>query len=106
MPSSALRSAPWPRPPRRVAGRAAASCALVGLDPLPLPVHVRGGPRDGVAEDVRVAADDLPGDRRLDVGEVEDAGLGRELGVQDDLEQEVAELLRQRRRGALASSAS
>ncbi len=63
-----------------------------GLDPLPLAVHVGRGPRLGVAEHVRVAPDDLRGDGGLDVGEVEDAGLGRELGVQDDLEPQVAEL--------------
>ena len=41
---------------------------------------------------MRVAADDLRGDRGLDVGQVEDAGLGGELRVEDDLEQQVAEL--------------
>ena len=54
----------------------------------------------GVAEDVRVAADDLGRDRGLDVGQVEDAGLGRQLGVEDDLEQQVAELPGELRRGA------
>ena len=44
-----------------------------------------------------MAADDLRGDGRLDVGQVEDAGLGRELGVQDDLEPQVAELAGQLR---------
>ena len=48
--------------------------------------------RLGVAEHVRVAADDLRGERGLDVGQVEDAFLGGELGVQDDLQQQVAEL--------------
>ena len=36
----------------------------------------------------------------LDVGQVEDTGLGRQLGVEDDLEQQVAELLGELRRGA------
>ena len=76
------------------------SVALVGLDPLPLAVDVRRRPRLRVAEDVRVAADDLRGDRRLDVGQVEDALLGRELGVEHDLEQQVAELLGELRRRA------
>ena len=67
---------------------------LVGLDPLPLAVDVRRGPRDRVAEHVRVATDDLGADRGLDVGQVEDAGLGRELGMQDDLQPQVAELTR------------
>ena len=47
-----------------------------------------------------MAADDLRGDRGLDVGEVEDAFLRRELGVQDDLQPQVAELAGQLRRGA------
>ena len=38
-------------------------------------------------------------DRGLDVGQVEDAGLGGELGMEHDLEQQVAELAGQRRRG-------
>ena len=47
---------------------------------------------------MRVAADDLRGDRGLDVGQVEHAGLGRQLGVEDDLEEQVAELLGECRR--------
>ena len=47
---------------------------------------------------MRVAADDLRGERGLDVGQVEDSVLGGELGVEDDLEQQVAELLGQLRR--------
>ena len=74
-------------------------CPLVGLDPLPLAVDVRGGPRDRVAEHVRMAPDDLRGDRGLDVGQVEDAGLGRKLGVEDDLQPQVAELAGQLGRG-------
>src|SRR5439155_26801913 len=35
---------------------------------------------------------DLRANRLLDVGEVEHAGLGGQLGVEDDLEEEVAEL--------------
>ena len=65
---------------------------FVGLDPLPLAVHVGRRPCDRVAEDMWMAADDLGCDRRLDVGQVEDAGLGRQLRVQDDLEPQVAEL--------------
>jgi hypothetical protein len=33
-----------------------------------------------------VAADDLPPDRLLDVGQVEDALLGGQLGMEDDLQ--------------------
>ena len=44
----------------------------------------------------------MRGDRRVDVGQVEDARLGRELGVEDDLEEQVAELLGEGRRRAAA----
>ena len=67
--------------------------ALVGLDPLPLAVHVRRRPCLRVAEHVRMAAHDLGRDGRLHVGEVEYAGLRRELRVEHDLQQQVAELL-------------
>ncbi len=72
--------------------------ALLRLDAFPLAVHVRRRPRLGLAEDVRVSADDLRGDRGLDVGEVEHPRLGGELGMEHDLEQEVAEFARQFRR--------
>ncbi len=48
---------------------------------------------DLVAEDVRVAADHLGGDRLDDVGEGERAVLLGELRVIDDLEEEVAQLV-------------
>ena len=64
------------RPPPRLG-------PLVRLDPLPLAVDVAGGPRLGVAEHVGVAADDLRAEVALDVGQVEDALLRRQLGVED-----------------------
>ena len=48
-----------------------------------------------VAEDMRMAADHLVGDRLDDVAESEFAGLLRHLRVIDDLQQQVAELLAQ-----------
>ncbi len=42
-----------------------------------------------------VAPDDLRGDRGLDVGQVEDALFRGELGMEDDLEPQVAELIRE-----------
>jgi hypothetical protein len=42
-----------------------------------------------------VAADDLVADPLLDVGHVEGASLGGQLGVEDDLQVEIAELIRQ-----------
>ena len=98
MPSNAPAGR-WPSPAVRSASLGRRR-PLVRLDLLPVAVHVRRGPRHGIAEHVRVAADDLGRDRRLDVGQVEDAGLGGELGVEHDLEQQVAELAGQRRRGA------
>ena len=68
------------------------------LDPLPLACYIRARRCRGVAEHVGVAANDLPGNGRLHVGEVEDPGFSGKLGVEDHLEQEVAEFLRQRRR--------
>ena len=97
MPSSALFGRPRRPSPSAAASRGGLR-ALPRLDPLPLPVHVGRGSRDGVAEDVGMAAHDLARDRGLDVGQVEDARLGRELGVEDDLEEQVAELLGERRR--------
>ena len=48
-----------------------------------------------------MAPNDLGHDRRVDVGQVEDAVLGRVLGVEHDLQQQVAELLGELRRRAL-----
>jgi hypothetical protein len=48
---------------------------------------------------MRMPAHDLGRDGRLDVGQVEDTGLGRELGVEHDLQEQVAELAGQRRSG-------
>jgi hypothetical protein len=44
-----------------------------------------------------MTSDDLGRDRRLDVGKVEGSRLGRQLGVQHDLQPEVAEFSRERR---------
>ena len=49
----------------------------------------------GVAEHMRMAADQLGGDRLDDAAEVEQAGLLGHAGMKDDLQQEVAELLAQ-----------
>ncbi len=88
------------------AGRRRGLGPLVGLDPLPLAVHVGGGPRLRLAEHVRVAADDLRGDRGLDVGRSKTPGLGGQLGVEDDLEEQVAELPGERPAWRPPSSAS
>ena len=84
MPSRALRAGSGP------VARGLGPLAL--LDPLPLAVDVRRGPGLGLAEHVRVAPDDLARDRRPHVGHVERALLRRELRVEHDLEQQVAEL--------------
>ena len=68
--------------------------ALPGLDLVPVREHLaRRRRRVGVAEDVRMAADDLRADRRDDVVDGELAVVGRDLGVKHDLEKNVAELL-------------
>ena len=43
-----------------------------------------------------VTAHELVDDRRGDVGDREPAGLGRELGLEDDLQEEIAELVTER----------
>ncbi len=49
---------------------------------------------------MRVAPDDLGADSAVHVRQVELARFGRELGVQDDLQEHVTKLLRKIRRGA------
>src|SRR6185437_767333 len=50
------------------------------------------------AEDMRMAAQHLVGDGASDVVEVEEAGLLGHAGMEDDLEQQVAEFILERRR--------
>ena len=54
-----------------------------------------GAPRARVAEDVRMAADKLGGDRLDHAAEIEHARLFRHPRVKDDLQQQVAEFLAQ-----------
>src|SRR3954469_11412438 len=75
--------------PRRLALR----LAFVGLDPLPV-LHHLARPRDvHVAEDVRVPAGQLLGDAVAHGSEVELPFLAGDAGLEDDLEQQIAELL-------------
>ena len=67
--------------------------ALFGFQVLPFVEDVGGGVRFGVAEDVRVAAHHFEVDTFDDVANVELAGGAGQLGVKDDLEEQVAELL-------------
>ena len=82
-------SAPFGRAAVRRAASSAAAAAPARSSAL-IRSHWRltsdAGPRLGVAEDVRMAAHDLRRDRGVDVGQVEDALLGGELGVEHDLE--------------------
>ena len=59
------------------------------------PLTCLGGQARGVAEHMRMAADQLRGDGLDHVAEIEGALLLRHAGVEDDLQQEVAELLAQ-----------
>ena len=66
------------------------------LDLLPVAEDGVGVGGDGVGEDVRMAADELGAEVFGDVAEVEAVGcgqLGGHLGVEEDLQQEVAELV-------------
>ena len=69
--------------------------ALVFLDVVPARLGAAGVARRLLAEDVRMAADQLFGDRLHDVAEIEQAFLGRHLGVKHRLQQQIAEFLAQ-----------
>ena len=75
--------------------------ALGRLDLLPTAFHVGGGQRARfrvVAEHVRMAADELGRRRFKRVGEREAPVLGAELGQEYRFEDQVAELVAQRRK--------
>src|SRR6266508_4711237 len=79
----------------RAAQRRRGVALLVLLDLLPLREHVA---LDGLAlEDVGVTAHELLREPRCDLAEIEAAVLPRELRVDHDLEEEIAELLAQHR---------
>ena len=71
----------------------AAAALLLGLDRLPALAHATGRPRLGVAEDVRVPADELLVDGARDRVEVAVALLLEQQRQEEDLEQQVAELV-------------
>ena len=66
---------------------------LGGLYLVPLGLDRIRRPRVGRTEDVRVPSDHLAGDRLDDVAEVEDLLLLGNAGMEDDLQEEVAEFL-------------
>ena len=68
---------------------------LLGLDLLPALAHAPGGVRLDLAEDVRVAADELGVDGPRDLLEVAVALLLEQQREEVDLEEEVAELVEQ-----------
>src|SRR3546814_10441541 len=70
-------------------GCAALGRAFLGLDLFPQMVAAFGT----VAEDVRVAALHLVADRGRDIGEVEQAGFLGHAGMEDDLEEQIAEFV-------------
>ena len=73
---------------------------LRGLDRLPVGDDLGNATHGEVLEDVRMAANDLRAQRAVDIGQVEGARFGRQLGMEDDLKVEVAELLGEVGRGA------
>ena len=78
-------------------GRGGAGMPFLGLVLLPrLGLRRRRGDL-GIAKDMRMAAHHLVGDRRGDVGEIEQPGLLGHARVKDDLKQQVAELVLERR---------
>ena len=70
---------------------------LLDLQPLPVLAHAAGGLRLRVAEDVRMARDELRVDRARDGLEVARAALGQQQREEVRLEQQVAELVEQLR---------
>ena len=79
-----------PGPP--VEHGAAPAGRLAPLDGLPLGERLAGGADRAVPEDVGVATDHLRHEVAQELGHRELAALVRDLGVEDDLEEEVAEL--------------
>src|SRR5207244_13091805 len=83
-----------------------AACGILvlpALDPLPLPEEI--APRDlGAGEDVGVPADELLIETPRDLAGVECALLARDLSVDRDLEEKVAELVPQPREIARVQS--
>ena len=71
----------------------------VSLDLFPVAEHLADGRGLRVAEHVRVAAHDLRRDGPVHVAQVEDARFRGVLRVQDNLEEEIAKLAGQLRRG-------
>ena len=63
------------------------------LDPFPDIDHLLGSVCPGGGEHVRMAPDDLATDGGHHVVDVEPAGLGRQLALEDDLEQQVSQFL-------------
>src|SRR5207302_3442585 len=66
-----------------------------GLDRLPVAEHLLGAVRFHIAKHVGMAAHDLGAQGAVDVDQVEAAFFGRQLRMQDDLQEQVSELLRQ-----------
>ena len=71
----------------------AVACPLAFLDRLPVPQYVRSAVHLRLAEDVRVAADELRGQPPGDRVEGEVAPLLAQLRLEEHLQQDVAELL-------------
>ena len=82
-----------PRDPVQQGGAALRLLALQLLDLLPVEEDLLCRVSLHVTEDVGMAAAELLVDPAQDVGDGEEAGLVRHLGVKDDLEGEITELL-------------
>ncbi len=66
---------------------------LLGLDPVPERLHLHRGEIARIAEDMRMPADQLGGDRLDHVRKGEGAFLLSHAGVEGDLEQQISELV-------------
>ena len=88
--------------------RLAALGLFLGLDALPQALDRLGGAAVGVGEDMRMAADQLGGDGLDHVAEIEGALLLGHAGMEDDLQQQVAQFVPRSSRSprAMASATS
>jgi hypothetical protein len=79
--------------PRHLGVDRRGSAGFLGLQPLPVRVHLVGGVRPDVGEHVGVTADQLLHGALGNIVDVEGLLVGCQLGVEHGLEQDVAELV-------------
>src|SRR4051812_7378336 len=74
--------------------------SLLGLELSPVGEHLLGSAHTRVGENMRVSSLDFVADGLTHLPHLEGVHLGRQLGMKDDLKEQVAELFAQRTKGA------